>query len=187
MSTHLVRILIDSGSELTFVKEELITQLNLKRSRSSISIIGIGGKKSTQTRGVASLTLHSIQRHCSISLQAHVLRSVSSRVPSAEVPKQDWPHLAGLTLADPDFLKPRPVDIIIGADTYGQIIKPNVIKGSPSMPIAQLSIFGWLILGPVTSSDTLIQSSYHTSLVQEGEPSVRDLLEKVLDSRGASE
>ena len=46
------------------------------------------------------------------------------------------------------------------------------------MPIAQLSIFGWLILGPVASSDALIQSSYHTSLLQEGEPSVRDLLER---------
>ena len=172
-------MLIDSGSDLTFVKEELLTHLNLQRTHSSISIIGIGGKKSTQTRGVVSLVLRSIHRPLTITVRAHVLRSVSSRVPSTDVPNQEWPHLIGLALADPEFLKPQSVDIIIGADTYGQIIKPNIIRGPPSMPLAQLSIFGWLVLGPIASSATLTQSSYHTSLMQDGETSIRDLLEKI--------
>ncbi|XP_076687373.1 uncharacterized protein LOC143379011 [Andrena cerasifolii] len=43
VSSSPVRLLIDSGSEVTFIKEELVTQLNIQRMQSSISIIGIGG------------------------------------------------------------------------------------------------------------------------------------------------
>ena len=35
---------------------------------------------------------------------------------------------------------------LIGADYYGQIMKPNLIKGNVTESVAQLSIFGWLII-----------------------------------------
>ena len=180
-----VRLLIDSGSELTFIKEELITQLNLQRTRSSISIIGIGGNKTTHTRGVVSITLRSSYDSSTVSTQAHVLRTVTSSLPSVEAPHQEWPHLTGLRLADPDFLKPRPIDIIIGADSYGKIIKPNFKKGDSSMPIAQFSIFGWLVLGPVKTPQSQFSSSHTATVMQHSDKTIQDLLTKFWDSRRA--
>lgn len=73
----------------------------------------------------------------------------------------DWPHLKRLNLADPDFLTPRAVEVIIGADFYGQLIKPNIIRHSPSSPIAQLSSFGWLVIGPIHAPVTLAKAAHH--------------------------
>ncbi|XP_043276054.1 uncharacterized protein [Venturia canescens] len=102
-----------------------------------------------------------MQADSSVTVQAHLLQTVSSILPSFEMCSHAWPHLNNLRLADPDFLKPRPIDIILGADVYGLIIKPNILNHSPSMPIAQLSIFGWLVLGPVHSTPSTSCTTFH--------------------------
>ncbi|XP_011858790.1 PREDICTED: uncharacterized protein LOC105556317 [Vollenhovia emeryi] len=170
---HPARLLIDAGSELT---ENLIRQLNIPRQYSGIVITGIAGKECTRTRGVVSLTLRSTHSNAAATIQAHVLRTVTSILPSFEAEPEEWPHLRNLALADPDFLIPRPVDILIGADAYGQIIKPNIIRHSPLMPIAQLSIFGWLVLGPVNREAT--RTSTHHASTQVNEDALNELLTK---------
>ncbi|XP_011858796.1 PREDICTED: uncharacterized protein LOC105556325, partial [Vollenhovia emeryi] len=173
---HSARLLIDTGSELTFVSENLIRQLNIPRQYSGLLITGIAGKECTRTRGVVSLTLRSTHSNAAATIQAHVLRTVTSILPSFEAEPEEWPHLRNLALADPDFLIPRPIDILIGADAYGQIIKPNVIRHSPLMPIAQLSIFGWLVLGPVKKEAT--RTSTHHASTQVNEDDLNELLTK---------
>ncbi|XP_071579859.1 uncharacterized protein [Temnothorax nylanderi] len=103
--------------------------------------------------------------------------TLTNILPSFNAAPQEWPHLTKLTLADPDFLTPRPVDIIIGADSYGRIIKPNIIKQDALMPIAQLSIFGWLVLGPVDTSSSASAAVHHAS-IQEREDALDELLAK---------
>lgn len=49
-------MLIDPGSELTFVSRQLIETLQIPRRRASIPIIGIGGSHSERTRGAVPLT-----------------------------------------------------------------------------------------------------------------------------------
>ena len=171
-------MLIDAGSEITFIKEELITQLKLQRIHSTTSVFGIGGKKATQTRGVVQISLRSNYCPATVHIQAHILRALTSNLPSVESPQQEWPHINGLQLADPDFLTSRPIDIVIGADTYGQIIKPNIRKGEPSMPIAQLSIFGWLVLGPINVDSNQLSSLHHSATVQHKDNALQDLLTK---------
>ncbi|XP_011867274.1 PREDICTED: uncharacterized protein LOC105561682, partial [Vollenhovia emeryi] len=176
-TTHYsARLLIDAGSELTFVTENLIRQLNIPRQYSSIVVTGIAGKECTQTRGVVSLTLRSTHSNSNATVQAHVLRTVTSIVPYFEAEPEEWPHLRNLALADPDCLIPRPVDILIGADAYGQIIKPNIIRHSPLMPIAQLSIFGWLVLGPVNREAR--RTSTHHAATQFNEDALNEPLTK---------
>ena len=178
MTSFPVRLLIDTGSELTFIREELITQLKLQRIQSTVSILGIGGNKATQTRGVVSVTLRSNYSPTTVFIQAHVLRTLTSHLPSIEAPKQEWPQLSGLKLADPDFLTSRPIDIVIGADAYGRIIKSNIKRGDPSMPIAQLSIFGWLVLGPVEIDSTQLNTVHHSAVVQHNDTALQKLLTK---------
>ena len=44
------------------------------------------------------------------------------------------------------------MDLFIGADYYGRVIKSNLIKGKVTETVAHLSIFGWLIIGPFNSA-----------------------------------
>ncbi|XP_039315422.1 uncharacterized protein LOC105198944 [Solenopsis invicta] len=77
---------------------------------------------------------------------------ITDFIPSLVVENQGWTHLKGLQLADPNYLSPGPVDILVGADTYGKIIDKGLIKGPSDTPIAQLTKFGWIISGPSQSN-----------------------------------
>ena len=110
------------------------------------------------------------------STRAHT-KTVTTILPSLQTQPQTWPHLKGLKLADPEFLTPRPIDIIIGADHYTQIIKPNILRHSASAPIAQLSIFGWLILGQVQPT-SITHCSAHNSTIQCDDRAAQELLTK---------
>ncbi|XP_029055030.2 uncharacterized protein LOC114882306 [Osmia bicornis bicornis] len=69
-----------------------------------------------------------------------------------------------LWVAGPQFLVSRPVDIILGADTYGQVIKSNIIRNTSSPLIAQLSIFGWLIIEPLEGTQTIRRTSHQVTV-----------------------
>ncbi|XP_061718193.1 uncharacterized protein LOC133525819 [Cydia pomonella] len=64
-------------------------------------------------------------------------------------PLAEWPHLQGLALADPEFHKPQPVDMILGEDILMDIIRDGIVRGKPGTPTAINSVFGYLLGGKV--------------------------------------
>lgn len=163
------RVLIDQGSEISLISEHLVQQLHLPRSQSFISLVGIGAKKSNKTKGLTQFILRSrLTSNAEFYISAHILPKLTTFLPSVQVTKQHWPHLEGLTLADPNFTSPGCIDIILGADIYPQIIEDGIKKGDINSPIAQRTKFGWIISGP--SNDTLLKNniqSYHVSMDRE--------------------
>ncbi|XP_048515940.1 uncharacterized protein LOC112694944 [Athalia rosae] len=106
----------------------------------------------------------------------HKPRTVTTILPTSAISQElEWPHLKRLNLADPEFLTPRAIDVIIGADFYGQLIKPNIIRHSPETPIAQLSIFGWLVISPVHAPVTIVRTAHH-GVSQASNSSLQELL-----------
>lgn len=111
-------------------------------------------------------------------MQVYILEKLSIVLSFFEATSQDWPHLQQLKLADPNFLTCRSVNIILGTGAYEQIIKSNFIKHSLSMLIAQQSIFRWLILGAITTTQS-ISAVAHYTLKQEEDNSLQSLLIKI--------
>ncbi|XP_046145697.1 uncharacterized protein LOC114881477 [Osmia bicornis bicornis] len=56
-----------------------------------------------------------------------------------------------LQLSDPDFLIPGPIDIILGADVFGRLLLPEMVKADQASPIGLTTIFGWVFLGPLVT------------------------------------
>lgn len=160
--THEVRLLIDPGSELSFISDSLVTSYKLKRHHSSIAICGIGGVHSTKTKGVTEISLKSNYSDDIIDISAHVLHQLTTTLPSMTTHHHHWPHINQLELADPDFIIPRSIDIIIGADSYARILKDKITKSSPESPMAQLPIFGWIVLGPVEQYSSPVAHVLHS-------------------------
>lgn len=159
-----VRILIDQGSELSFISEELVHRLHLKRTQAYIPLLGIGGTYSGKTRGIVQINLQSIHDASSTRIIfAYILQRLTTKLSSFRVKEINCSHFQGLPLADPDFLKSAPIDIIIGADYYGLVIESDLIKGSSSSPSAQRSIFGWIIYGPISTQTTDPIQGFHCS------------------------
>ena len=174
---HPVRILLDPGSELSFVSNQLINTLGLVRQQSTIYITGIGGSPSTCTKGNITLELLSNISHQTVLITMHIISRLTNTLPSFNVQQNQWPLINKLQLADPDYGVPGPIDIIIGADYYGLIIKPEIIKEPNSSLIAQSTIFGWVIIGPVNESSSPVSSSHHIT-VERSNQELLDMLQK---------
>ncbi|XP_022832263.1 uncharacterized protein LOC111360545 [Spodoptera litura] len=57
--------------------------------------------------------------------------------------------ISSLALADPSFDTPNKIDLLLGAEVYGQILLEGLIRGSPSQLIAQNTRLGWILSGQV--------------------------------------
>lgn len=81
-----------------------------------------------------------------------LLRNMS-RVPGLPIHEtHTWPHLTGLTLADPDYQHPSSIDLLLGSEVYAWCLLPELRKAGVNDPVGQNSQFGWLISGPVSES-----------------------------------
>ncbi|XP_043267646.1 uncharacterized protein [Venturia canescens] len=140
--------------------------MQFKRQSASLNVVSLGNQRTGRTRGVVTAHLSSLHDFsASFSAAAFILRALTTPLPSfTSTGRKSWSHLNGLQLADPDFLQPRPVDLIIGADSYGKLIESEVIKGRPSEPIAQRTLFGWIVLGPISDTTTTPTSLHHASV-----------------------
>jgi len=147
-----VRALLDQGSVTTIITERLVQRLRLPRTHVSVSIVGVGETVS-QARHTAQINITSrIDKGPVLSVNALVLKSLTSYAPSRSHCITDLMYLHNLELADPDPTSSYPIDIIVGADLYSSILLPGIHKRSQHEPLAQNSIFGWLLSGPITSN-----------------------------------
>ncbi|UYV78572.1 hypothetical protein LAZ67_16002037 [Cordylochernes scorpioides] len=82
-----------------------------------------------------------------------------------------------LPLADPQFERSRKIDMILGADVYGQSLLPDIKRQRQGQLCAQNTRLGWVISGKLPLVD---QSSphlvYHTSVKYED--SLEDILKR---------
>ncbi|XP_065172745.1 uncharacterized protein, partial [Atheta coriaria] len=133
-----VRALIDQGSEASLITERIVQRLKRTRGTSSTHIIGIGGQATSRTRGITSFNVHS-HFDCSkpMRIRAHILPKLTNALPTTSPSTTTRPHLQGLELADPEFSITSPIDLILGADIYGQIIEEGVVKDGPQSPTFQ--------------------------------------------------
>ncbi|CAL8112164.1 unnamed protein product [Orchesella dallaii] len=154
-----VRVLFDSGSEGTFITEECVRLLGLKRHASSIQVKGVSSMTIGTTRGLVNCTLFSRLTNNSFTIAAHILPKVTGYLPR-QTCSPVWPHLQGLELADPKFHEPGAVDILLGADYSAAIMMQAKVVGPINSPIAQESMFGWVLTGRVTISDPILQSHH---------------------------
>ncbi|XP_029171327.1 uncharacterized protein LOC114940743 [Nylanderia fulva] len=147
---HDVRVLIDPGSETLLIAESLAQRLRLPRTSSSVAIFGVDGIQSGVSRGQTAVTIFSRDGHFALAASPLVLPrlTVYGGIPEGEA--RSWPHLDDLDLADPEFHRQDPVELLLGADVYLDLAIPEGLRrGGPQEPGALLTRFGWMLLGAV--------------------------------------
>lgn len=79
-------------------------------------------------------------------------------------PDQNWKHLEGLQLADPDYHKPGTIDLLLGVCIFLEVIRHGRRRGPLDSPTALNTEFGWVLAGDTGSSETELVSTYMTSI-----------------------
>lgn len=162
------RALVDPGSQLSFISKRLVNPLHLSRKHSSIALLGIGAVKAGRTRGIVSLKLTPyFESTTEYMILAYILPKLTSRISSVKIDDSSLAHVKELQLADPQFQSPGIIDIIFGADYYGQILQEGLRQGSARSPTTQSTIFGWILFGPSNQSPPSDIQCFHTSVDDE--------------------
>lgn len=84
---------------------------------------------------------------------ALVLPRISAYGARVEATGGEWPHVSGLQLADPNFWAADPIELLLGADAFSQIIEEGLRKSGPYAPITQRTAVGWILSGVVDGAE----------------------------------
>jgi len=149
------RILFDSGSQKSYLSQDLCDSLNLKPLRKERVIIKTFGDNDSS---VKNLEVHQIKiKHRNRSgfcvIEAYCVPNVCSPLTRQEYVKSSYPHVKGLTLADENAKGQNlNVDVLIGLDFYHSFFTGNLRTGLKG-PVALESKLGWVLSGKFGSLD----------------------------------
>lgn len=156
-----VRALLDQGSEATFLSSSLARTLQVTRKRVDVSVSGIAGIRAGTARYSTNISVTPCSSSGpSYSTDALIMDSLTNYVPSVTNEMSNWTHIKNLRLADPDISSNIPFQLIIGADLYGSILLSGVKKGHSGDPIAQETIFGWILSGPTSVTSPIVHAHF---------------------------
>lgn len=159
-----VKVLLDTGSQSSFITSKLVKRLNLQVYDRSVTISGIGLSSSVATKMV-SLTIHSsanLFNHLKVSLL--VLSKITCKLPQVDIEFRSLQIPNDLPLADSQFFKSSEIDILLGADHYYDLITDGLIRLGRNLPILLNTHFGWVVAGSVPTNFLKSNASYSNSL-----------------------
>ncbi|GFW23235.1 DUF1758 domain-containing protein [Trichonephila clavipes] len=180
------RALLDSGSECCFISERVVNILGLKRKSSKISLRGIAGVTAGQTKGCVDLVIGSQSSNERLEMNAFILNKVTSQIPSEFLDVKDLDYLKSIPLSDEEFMSPKECDIILGSDCFFDILRSGKIVGSKNEPIAQRTMFGWVVAGKLNVKNKEPHELYSHFLSTENELNTDSLLQRFWETEELS-
>jgi len=170
-----MRALIDSASQISAITVTCADRLGLKCARWTSPVTGLGGAPIVNVQGRVEL---SVQPRYAIepvlALHAWVLPSITADMPRSALPHNVKGRYTNLALADPSFDVPSPVDLLLGGDIFPSIMDGRKVVVDDNLPAAFSSVFGWVLIGPVSDVDVPTYHSMPVSLTV----SIEGLMEK---------
>ncbi|XP_071581644.1 uncharacterized protein [Temnothorax nylanderi] len=159
-----IRALLDQGSQASFVTESVVQLLGAERERVSIQVSGIGGSKAGSSESIASFTVEPCSQGGPVlPFKAFVLPKLTNYLPQPTMLDETCRYLSSLDLADSEPSNEKGIDLLIGTDYYGAVLRDGLIHGPPGGPIAQLTIFGWVVSGPIQDTSQTV-NNYHINV-----------------------
>lgn len=139
---------------MNFISEDYMRRAGFSRTSFRTTILAVSDVKTTSAKGRTSFVVRPRNDHkIRISVEATVLQRISTRLPTSRVDEKSWRHLRGKILADPKYYEPGPVDIILGAELYVSLLQEGYHKGAKGEHDAFNTVFGWMLMGAVPSSN----------------------------------
>ena len=123
-----VRALIDPCSETSVVSGSVVQTLRLTRHRDTMAVDGLGGVRTASLRYSTEFNILPCSDPTkSVYVNAYILQTITSYEPKPFT-TGSHPELHGLELADPEPERDIRIELLIGADIYGQILLPGLVQ-----------------------------------------------------------
>ncbi|KAJ8910134.1 hypothetical protein NQ315_003505 [Exocentrus adspersus] len=159
-----VRCLLDPGSQISFITSKCANQLGLPKQKLQTNIQGIGELNLSTQLGAVHLNIRPVgELDPKFSIYAVIVPKICTTQPN---------------LADPNFFKPGPLDVLIGADLYPYIIQGGQITGTAYEPVAINTVFGFILMGKIVSPTAAIDPNFKTLCSHIEQQSLNNILQK---------
>ncbi|XP_048478253.1 uncharacterized protein LOC125488810 [Plutella xylostella] len=99
------------------------------------------------SKGLLTLECKSIHSDYKFITKVLIMNKLINNLPNTKLTTSNWTHLDNIKLADPDYFTPGPIDLLLGADIYSEIILEGVLKQDSNSPVAQQTKLGWILCG----------------------------------------
>ncbi|XP_008190090.1 uncharacterized protein LOC103311953 [Acyrthosiphon pisum] len=174
-SPQTVRALIDGGSQISAISANCCQRLGLRAAKWTLPVTGLSELPVPSVLGIVDLHIQPRDSsQSSMPVRAWVLSSITSDMPTSKLPSTVREKCGDLSLADPLFDIPAPVEILLGADIYPMVWSHETVSLGHGYPTAFNSIFGWAIVGPLQH----IKAPSPRALPVQISSSVESLMEK---------
>ena len=146
------RIMFDSGSQRSFITDELRKKLKLKTIRTEkvlIRTFGAGDDGTAKNLDVVKFKIKHKSKVSFTMVEALCVPKICGSV-SKVFDSSKYKHLCNLDLAESfDNALDVPVGVLIGIDQYHDFFTNKVCKGEYDGPVASETVLGWVLSGKV--------------------------------------
>ncbi|XP_073831861.1 uncharacterized protein [Musca autumnalis] len=165
-SYKLGRALLDSCSQINFITDDFAQRLNLRRHKKHVEVSGIGNA-CTKIKQNCSTNIKSNVTDFEVELSFCITPHISYQ-PDSELDVSSWNFPSNVQLADESFYKSNKIDLLVGTETFFDILSVGQIKLGPNLPKLQKTLLGWIVTGRYnTSRPNNINGSYLLSTDEE--------------------
>ncbi len=148
-SSLVCRAFLDNGSQGSFITEHCAQQLRRPRQRLQVSVSGMCSVGVGNVRTSAQLAFSALHSSEVFEVTALVLSQIANFLPTVQIKRESCAYLETLQLADCFYFRPGYVDVLLGADVYGQLVRAGYRSSGSGGPVALETALGWVVLGPV--------------------------------------
>lgn len=142
------RALLDSGSQSNFVTSSLIEKLKLRVTPTQIPVAGINCSLSSISQKTEMMLCATNSKYKTKGTFL-ILERITENLPYVSFDSSMVNLPANIEFADPNFNESKPIDLLLGASIFYDILCVGQIKYTKTSPIMQKTRLGWIISGPL--------------------------------------
>jgi hypothetical protein len=172
--SHKCRALLDAGSMNSYITSSFSKKLRLQQKAVNITVGGIG-QISTNIKQAVQVNIKSQYNKFSANLSCFVLEKITENLPLVTINMSAINIPKELQLADPKFLETAPVDLLIGADLFWNLLcqdRKEITLKNHNKLMLQNTHLGFIAGGSLNMNNNNSSSTCSLSLT-----SVTDILE----------
>ncbi|XP_029054415.2 uncharacterized protein LOC114881732 [Osmia bicornis bicornis] len=142
------RVLLDSGSQSSFVTHSVCKRLGLRYDPVETEVVGID-RKSRIVRDRVDLKIVSRVNGFNASISCLVIDNITDDMPNVDMNRSTLAVPAHIMLADPEFDRCRPIDLLIGAGLFWYLLCVGQHKAGNHL-LWQKTQLGWVLGGQIS-------------------------------------
>ncbi|XP_050066536.1 uncharacterized protein LOC126555682 [Aphis gossypii] len=158
-----IRVLLDSGSQVSAITTECAKRLGLPRFKTRTEVVGLAQQRVKSIKGSNSCNFIplTIDEPTFTATNVTILNKITASMPYEKLPDSVRDRYGHLPLVDPEFDTPGLIDMLVGGDLYPLVLCSRWITASPKYTTRMGNSRGFKGFSNVISS--IISHKYHTS------------------------